>query len=147
MERYDKVIDLGLPSGRLWAVENVPDPHGIEEAKERFGNRIPSAKAWDELRILCKWRWKWHFNRGKRGYLVTGPNGNSIFLPVLGFVTEFGALANKSGYGYYWSRPTFQAGLAQYVLFGGGSQPSKDEFFQFTTQTIKLSVRLCQEPE
>ncbi len=47
--------------------------------------RTPTARDWDELLSKCVWRWcKYYDTNGMlvRGYEITGPNGNSIFLPV-----------------------------------------------------------------
>lgn len=43
------------------------------------GWRMPTYKEMDELSVRCEW--KWSQTDGVDGYLVTGPNGNSIFMP------------------------------------------------------------------
>lgn len=53
---------------------------------------IPTEKEFAELLEKCKWEWK------KNGYQVTGPNGQSIFLPAAGFAGN-----NTSGCGCYWT--------------------------------------------
>jgi hypothetical protein len=52
------------------------------------------------------------------GYKVTGPNGNSIFLPAAGYLYE-GTLYNAGSYGYYWSSSLYADGSygAYYVGF------------------------------
>ncbi|MBR4974349.1 MAG: PEGA domain-containing protein, partial [Bacteroidales bacterium] len=62
--------------------------------------RLPTKEEFKELRQKCKWEWT--TQNGKKGYKVTGPNGNSIFLPVAGY------RAGSSLYGtgersFYWS--------------------------------------------
>ena len=132
-------VDLGLPSGTLWATYNVgagspsdcgerfawgetstksdfswsnyqfsrdgkyfnkyvpydrknwwngsfnPDSKSVldgsdDAARQQWHGawRIPSQKEWEELNNLCTWTLA--MDRGL-GYLVTGPNGMSIFLP------------------------------------------------------------------
>ena len=44
--------------------------------------RTPTIDEWKELKEKCTWVFK--ILNGRRGYLITGPNGNSIFLPVAG---------------------------------------------------------------
>jgi hypothetical protein len=39
---------------------------------------------------------------GVEGYKVTGPNGNSIFLPAAGY-RHWSSLYNAGSTGYYWS--------------------------------------------
>ena len=62
--------------------------------------RIPTIAEQDELRNNCTWTWT--TLNGVNGYIVTGPNGKSIFLPAAGY--RFGTNLNDSGsYGNYWS--------------------------------------------
>ena len=61
--------------------------------------RLPTKKEWDELSSKCNW--KWTNKEGHDGYLITGSNGNSIFLPAAG-----GYVGSKLSYtkmGLYWS--------------------------------------------
>ena len=62
--------------------------------------RMPTKAEQNELRNNCTWLWT--TLNGVNGYSVTGPNGNSIFLPVAGY--RYGAeVLNQGSYGYYWS--------------------------------------------
>ena len=144
-------VDLGLPSGTLWATRNVgansPEERGDKFAwgetapKERYfwenykwGDayegmltkyctnseygwadgkkelepeddaawvnwgpawRMPTMRQLSELRDKCSWTWI--TRNGTKGYLVTGPNGNTMFLPSLGS-------SYHNSYDYYWSR-------------------------------------------
>lgn len=105
-------VDLGLPSGTMWAKCNVgaatPEDRGdfyaygeiypntnyststytgeqgdflpaeADVASVFWGGgwHIPTIEEMDELRFYCLWEWN------DFGYIVTGPNGCSIFLPV-----------------------------------------------------------------
>ena len=60
--------------------------------------RIPTKAEYDELRNNCVW--KWIRQNGVNGYKVLGPNGNSIFLPAVGFMTD-GILLSAGRYGSY----------------------------------------------
>lgn len=51
--------------------------------------RMPTYDEFEELIKECSWRWT--SENGVEGYEVTGPNGNSVFLP-----------AAHDGTGYYW---------------------------------------------
>ena len=62
--------------------------------------RMPTKEEQDELRIKCKWVWT-KLN-GVNGYKVIGPNGNSIFLPAAGDMSD-SDLDNAGLNGYYWS--------------------------------------------
>lgn len=62
---------------------------------------MPTVDQIYELKEKCNWTWT--TKNGIKGYIVTGPNGNSLFLPAAGYrdVTELG---NVGSNGYYWSR-------------------------------------------
>ena len=62
--------------------------------------RMPTKAEQDELRNNCTWDWT--TQNGVNGYKVTGPNGNSIFLPAAGGMRE-GNLYDDGSWGYYWS--------------------------------------------
>lgn len=63
--------------------------------------RIPTKDEFLELLRYCTWTW---FERSdkKCGYIVTGPNGNNIFIPAAGYRLGASFLDEKTG-GYYWS--------------------------------------------
>lgn len=62
--------------------------------------RMPSVAEFDELVSKCTW--KWAAVNGKNGYLITGPNGKSIFLPAAGVKADASLQSGNSG-GYYWT--------------------------------------------
>lgn len=57
--------------------------------------RLPTKDEIEELVNKCKWSWKAICN--KQGYLITGPNGNSIFLPA---ASSAGNLVPAQSYGH-----------------------------------------------
>ena len=62
--------------------------------------RMPTLDEIKELKDCCTWTWT--TLNGVNGYRVTGPNGNSIFLPAAG--CRFGSEVNGRGSdGIYWS--------------------------------------------
>lgn len=75
-----------------------------DAAYERWGKnwRLPSSKELDELRTKCTW--KWTKVNDVNGYEVTGPNGNSIFLPAAGHRYDFQYRPEVGNAGVYWSR-------------------------------------------
>ena len=63
--------------------------------------RMPTDAEWTELRTKCSWVWT--TLNGVNGCKVTGPNGNSIFLPAAGYCT-FDITCHMLGkIGNYWS--------------------------------------------
>ena len=164
-------VDLGLPSGTLWATRNVgaakPEDYGGHfawgetETKENYnwntykwcdGNewaitkydplwyddpeleleddaafvncgpnwRMPSQAQFEELCNDCSWQWT--TVNGVNGNLVTGPNGNSIFLPAAGYRSS-SSVTHEGRRGYYWSRTVdyAQAKCAYNLSFESGT--------------------------
>lgn len=65
--------------------------------------RMPTDAEWTELRNNCTLTWTDDYNgTGVKGRIVTGTNGNSIFLPAAGYRGS-GVLYKAGNYGYYWS--------------------------------------------
>ncbi|MBR5593838.1 MAG: fimbrillin family protein [Bacteroidaceae bacterium] len=62
--------------------------------------RMPTSSELKELSNNCIWEWTTLY--GVSGYNVTGPNGNSIFLPAARRSDDT-ALDGCDGLGYYWS--------------------------------------------
>jgi len=57
----------------------------------------------DEIKeLLDKCTWTWTTQDGVNGCQVDGPNGNAIFLPATGYISDL-FLINKGDLGYYWS--------------------------------------------
>ena len=63
--------------------------------------RMPTVDQFDELKTNCSWTWT--TQNGVKGRLVTGPNGNTLFLPAAGGRTD-SSLYDTGSDGYYWSR-------------------------------------------
>ena len=84
---------------------NVGDISGnatYDAARANWGAtwRMPTIDEMEELAVKCTWTWS--TQSCTNGYTVTGPNGNSIFLPAAGFY--FGASQDDvDERGYYWS--------------------------------------------
>ena len=89
-------IDLGLPSGTRWKCVEEGGLFTYEDAVSRFGKNLPNKKAFDELRTKCTWKWE------DEGYRVTGPNGQSIFMPAQGAI-DGGTPVAVGERGCYWS--------------------------------------------
>lgn len=86
----------GSPDGKI-----VLDPED-DVAHVNWGGdwRMPTDEEWTELRTQCTWTWT--SQNGVGGRKVTGPNGNSIFLPAAG-CRNGTSLYNVGSYSDYWS--------------------------------------------
>lgn len=84
----------------------------FDAARSKWGGswRLPTEEEMDELREKCEWTWTSRDN--KNGYLVTGPSGESIFLPAGGFRCddlEEGVLQRGAAGDYWTSKPVYLA--------------------------------------
>ncbi|MBR4829640.1 MAG: hypothetical protein IKZ92_07560 [Muribaculaceae bacterium] len=200
-------VDLGLPSGTIWATRNVgassPEDYGDyfawgETAPKDYydwstykwcngsyytltkyctsssygldgfvdnkteldqsddaacahypGGRMPSLEQIQELCNSCSWQWTQR--NGVSGQLVTGPNGNTMFLPAAGS-RGGGSLYGAGSYGYYWSRTLtsnvpsvacllyFYSGNWNYCLNGSrGSGYGSSRGSGFTVRAVRVS--------
>ncbi len=166
-------VDLGLPSGTLWATYNVgatsPEEYGdyfawgeTEPKNEytwdtyKFGSsntaftkynetdglttleavddaatvnwgedwRMPTSEEQIELRTACTWEWTDNYNEtGVAGSIVTGKNGNSIFLPAAGYRwwTDFYNVGTNGSY-YSSSLNKDDIGYADGLSFDSNNQ-------------------------
>ncbi len=73
-------VDLGLPSGTLWAADYERKYGEIVHLPytRAFLSCIPTVEQWRELISKCHWEFKGHREESKRHLVCTGPNGNSI---------------------------------------------------------------------
>lgn len=73
-------IDLGLPSGTLWASDYVRLDNEIRVFPYNVAAllNIPTHDQWKELISRCRWEFKGHKDEYKRHIICTGPNDNSI---------------------------------------------------------------------
>ena len=113
----------------FWGGEGDPDNLYVLLARDDAasvklpsGWRMPTVEEFNDLRSFCTWTWT--VSNDVPGCLVTGRNGNSIFIPAAGFIREYGAVGYDGTDGYYWSsslsitEPT----LANCLHFGTSSQ-------------------------
>lgn len=180
-------VDLGLPSGTLWADRNVgadsPEAYGdyfawgetstksiydgrnykwrqdsSKYGNSRFGSafnkntlnladdaayvnmgaqwRMPTYKELNELRSKCTWTWT--TIKGTKGYKVTGPNGNSIFLPAAGYRSDR-TLSSAGFDGYYWS--VLRDGSSANSLFFNSPNRSMNRYDRGLGFTVRAVAR------
>ena len=128
-------VDLGLSSGTRWSNKNESGYWAYSEAHSSFHFSLPSEEQFSELIAECNWTWT------GAGYRVTGPNGNSIYLPAEGVnddkASSYCHTPPTKDTGYYWSSESFET--------------DRDSGYQYTTglyfdqngyQCKQLAVRL-----
>jgi uncharacterized protein (TIGR02145 family) len=122
-----------------------------DAARQRWGGtwRIPTDDEWAALRDTDNYSWvtvEDYLGTGMNGKLVTrlnGPfEGNSIFLPAVGYRHDDSLSGGHSYYGYYWSS-TLRPGLskiAYYMRFDYSRATQSDE-----NRNCGLSIRPVAE--
>ena len=88
------------------------------------------------LELLAYCTKTWITQNGVEGLTLTGPNGNSIFLPAAGY--RYSAGLSDAGFGYYWSSllKTYDQYTAEIIYF------NLDNYHQTAmTRGSGLSVR------
>ena len=97
--------------------KTVLDPED-DVAHVKWGGswRMPTKKEQDELHYKCTWTWT--AQNGVKGYRVTGPNGNSIFLPAAGYRNGI-AVCDRGYCGFCWSSSLYSndSDSAYYLYF------------------------------
>lgn len=130
-----KYVDLGLPSGLMWATYNVgtTNPKGsgnyfswdenVQNTKNNYNNltpnndiarskwgggwRMPTISEFEELSDYCKFLFVDY--QGYKGvFVVSNINGNSIFMPTIDASGESGS---------YWSSSYYKDSKAYYAEF------------------------------
>ena len=128
--------------------------YDVARAKWGKGWRMPTMAECYELIEKCKWERS--TCNGVNGQKVTGPNGNSIFLPAAGFRNGTGAY-DQGSLGEYWSGTKDDeydgAYELKYLLWGGHSisigyrnygysvRPVAEEIMPEQTVDLGLSVK------
>lgn len=131
-------VDLGLPSGRLWASENAEGYFTYDDAKEKFGELLPKPEAFEELWEECRWLW----DVKEKRMVVVGPNQNTIFLPASGcHGNASGGLYSVGSSGNYWSYASYSQAYARNLGFNSGGVYPLD----YSDRAYGFSVRLCKE--
>ena len=76
--------------------------------------RLPTKQEFEELVSKCSWSWTNQNNHN--GYMVTGINGNKIFLPAAGYRSKSSVGSPNIG-GHYWSASPDPINMAYFLRF------------------------------
>ena len=121
-------------------MEDISGNTQYDAATANWGGywRMPTKAEMEELNNMCTW--EWIKQNGVRGYKVIGPNGNSIFLPAVGYFngTTFNSGSCSSSYCYS-STPNSGTSAAYCLKFGSGST-ALNRYYGFTVRPVKSRV-------
>lgn len=138
-----KFVNLGLPSGKLWAAENIKDKDGNEayfffdKAVETFGDKLPTKEDWKELFEHCIHQ----YDEERKGLVLTGPNGNAIYLPAKGFYGNDSKSYNVGKWGSYWSSSDYNGPRKYSAFFASGYIIANNPI----GSNLGLSIRLTRK--
>ena len=134
-------VDMGLPSGTLWASENEEGYFTFDEAVEKFGNSLPARWQFCELIENCDC----YFDTDLNVFICESNfNGNIVkFSAFRGYRSrDWVFIGVDDRYGDYWSRTPFTNDEDAWFLSlsNYGSVDPTD----ITNRYYGLSVRLCK---
>lgn len=100
--------------------------------------RMPTSAEMNELLTCCMWTWTPY--KGVNGCVVTGRNGNSIFLPAAGSCQGLN-INNAGSYGEYWSSTVYSNDyypfhFAEDLIFYSGRYIT-DTYFRYSGFSIR----------
>ena len=102
-------------------MSNISGNSSYDVARSNWGGswRMPTDEEMEELKNKCTWQWT--TQNGVNGYKVTGPNGNSIFLPAASYCL-WSSHRYVGEYGSYWSSTPYESNdyNAYYLSFYSG---------------------------
>ena len=114
------------------------DPSDDAACAHYPGGRMPSLAQIQELCYFCSWQWT--TRNGVNGSLVTGPNGNTMFLPAAGNRWA-DVLEDAGSAGYYWSRTLYSSNsfCAYGLFFGSGEDGWSGRADGYTVRAVRVS--------
>ena len=124
--------------------QNISDFSGnpqYDAAAANWGGdwRMPTEAEMNELSSRCTW--EWIKQNGVRGYKVTGPNGNIIFLPASGYWYATSFTDGSCGYTYYWSSTSHSSytSSAYTLRFDSGSRivDSHNRYYGYSVRPVR----------
>lgn len=129
-------IDLGLSSGKYWSPVNYgadnPEESGsylssaTSSISKQWGEHwtAPTKEEMQELIDECEWTWT-ELN-GTNGFKITGPSGNSIFLPAAGKKDSmndiFGTVDSSVGSIAYYFTSSTSSSIYSWILSASSSE-------------------------
>ena len=144
-------VDLGLPSGKLWATTNYgaasPSAYGSyvewsssDVVKSSWGSRWYTPTRDDIMELINNCTWTWGNLDGISGYTVKGNNGNTIFLPAAG--VKMGSVMNAGSWVYYWTSTPESGGMVYNLM-----ATSSSVWYGSMNTMAQLPIRPVANPE
>lgn len=104
--------------------------------------RMPKKAEWQELVQSCDW--KFTARNGVEGYQITGPNGNSIFLPGAGNIWQEDH--THIGGGFYWTSTCAELNENNYFIYRGNFSSSDITYDGYDYPEVGMTIRPVYGP-
>ncbi|MBR4301467.1 MAG: DUF1566 domain-containing protein [Bacteroidales bacterium] len=120
-----------------YSMGDISGNASCDAARANWGSswRMPTIKEMEELTNKCTWTW---INRGTKGYKVTGPSGNSIFLPAAGHY--FGEELEDNEEGSYWVSTPYESydtdAYCFYFFYIRHHESRSDRYYGYTIRPV-----------
>ena len=140
-------VDLGLPSGTLWATCNVgattPEQYGnLYSWVDYYWNMPPNMPTNEQcIELVSNTSGAWTTRNGVNGWLFVGLNGNILFLPAAGYLSG-NAILGRGVDGMYWSQTPdpYNSNMYYYLFFsssGCGYQGTGHYAFGLSVRQVR----------
>ncbi|MBR4312833.1 MAG: hypothetical protein IKT86_05790, partial [Bacteroidaceae bacterium] len=165
-EQYGDYFAWGETGEKWYYVESTSDTYGLyfselqsqgfidtngnltsskDAATVNWGSdwRMPTSTEMQELINNCRWEWTTRY--GVYGYKITGPNGNSIFLPASGYYYS-SSLYSAGSLGLYWSATPDSYSSSAYNLYFNSSSVFEDCDIRYYGRTVRPVYSEASQP-
>ena len=149
----NKYVDLGLPSGTLWAVGYETDKDGellFMPFEKASVYRIPTEEQWKELLDYCRFDFNYS-SSGLSFYGVTciGPNGNAVKFRSEGYMVDTKLVQKNVSYGgggsvFFWINDKDNAAEKKAVVILPGTKSIQNSGLANVFSGFKLPIRLVK---
>ena len=126
-------------------IDNITRLELIDDAAAaNWGGKwvIPSREDWEELENSCSWVWNTEEN--KKGWVLTGPNKNTLFLPAAGKYRS--SLTNLNTNGGYWSsdlNTNIGNWTEAYGITFNGNSHEKSSFIRAEGYSVRPVIKIA----
>lgn len=132
-------INLGLPSGTLWADSNEQGLFTHKQAISIYNDQIPFEWHWNELKKCCT------FIENSEGLTILSKvNNKSLFFPLTGY-SEIGYYRIEDlDKGYYWLSDIIFPRNARFMYFGRKGSALPTARVATCSNSYKYAIRLIR---
>ena len=136
-------VDLGLPSGTLWANHYKKGTDGYSDYlpyhKAALLN-IPTKEQWEELLQICK-----IISRGRYGFVCIGPNGNSISIKKCGYKEDDVTINPSPYFARFWIKDNKDSSkIVSVKMFYNSKKGCEEYVIVDTFSGYKLPIQLIR---